>query len=175
MDKYLRCFIKYQTYMIVVFTMQMVLALTPAMAQSETYGIENIRFGGIVALIFGISWTLAVISLGIAIQKEDKRFIYPYVFVFGLDLSLLILREFYVMIRDGIFIEILTVKIFFAALVIPYVVASLFALHRLFTVDPIETHRIEGFVRFDRNELTGVEESQISSTSAPANHSTPVL
>ncbi|XP_050075782.1 uncharacterized protein LOC126563200 [Anopheles maculipalpis] len=170
MDRYLRWFIKYQAYMIVVFTLLMVVLVTPAMAQNNIQEIENLRFGGTVATIFGFSWAAAVLCLVYSIQNEDKRFIYPYLAVFGLDLTLLLLREFYLMIAHGFFIEIITVKIFIATITIPYVFASLFALHRLFTVDPIETQRSEGFVRFDRNETTsGIQENPHStiSTSTP--------
>nr|XP_040223818.2 uncharacterized protein LOC120950112 [Anopheles coluzzii] len=175
MDKYLRFFIKFQPYMIVLFTLQMVMVLTPAMAQTETDGIENLRFGGKVAVVFGFSWTLAVVALITAIHKEDKRLIYPYACLFGFELLLLVLREFYIIAVHGFFIEVLTIKMYVAALVVPYVCASLFALHRLFTVDPIETRRDEGFVRFDRNEMAAVAESQISSStiSPVPNHNTP--
>ncbi|XP_040171952.1 uncharacterized protein LOC120905170 isoform X1 [Anopheles arabiensis] len=199
MDKYLRFFIKFQPYMIVLFTLQMVMVLTPAMAQTETDGIENLRFGGKVAVVFGFSWALAVVALITAIHKEDKRLIYPYACLFGFELLLLVLREFYIIAVHGFFIEVLTIKMYVAALgkwhfhapvtcpwlhfrlivehfpVVPYVCASLFALHRLFTVDPIETRRDEGFVRFDRNEMAAVAESQISSStiSPVPNHNTP--
>uniref|UniRef100_A0A182NKL4 Uncharacterized protein n=1 Tax=Anopheles dirus TaxID=7168 RepID=A0A182NKL4_9DIPT len=175
MDKYLRWFIKYQSYTIVSFTLTMVIAVTPIISHHEPNEIENLRFGGVVAVTFGISWTIAAMCLVIAIQKEDKRFIYPYVCVFGLDLTLLVLREFYLMIIEGIYVEIITLKIFLAAITIPYVAASLFALHRLFTVDPKMTQRAEGFVRFDRNEITGVEENQLNAnTTSPANHVIPM-
>ncbi|XP_053666377.1 uncharacterized protein LOC128715496 [Anopheles marshallii] len=165
MDRYLRWFIKYQAYMIVVFTLTMVVVITPAMSDHSQREIENLRFGGPVATIFGFTWAAAVLCLMIAIQKEDKRFIFPYLAVFGLDLALLILREFYLMIIHGIFIEIISLKIFIATLIAPYVFASLFALHRLFTVDPIESQRSEGFVRFDRNEMTVAEEPNTTSNS----------
>ncbi|XP_049297860.1 uncharacterized protein LOC125771360 [Anopheles funestus] len=175
MDRYLRWFIKYQAYMIVVFTLTMVVVITPAMSEHNANEIENLRFGGPVATIFGFTWAVAVLCLIIAIQKEDKRFIFPYLAVFGLDLSLLVLREFYLMIIRGIFIEIITLKIFIATLIIPYVFASLFALHRLFTVDPIDSQRSEGFVRFDRNETIGVEENQANTSSNSTNHAIPVV
>uniref|UniRef100_A0A182WJJ6 Uncharacterized protein n=1 Tax=Anopheles minimus TaxID=112268 RepID=A0A182WJJ6_9DIPT len=176
MDKYLRQFIKYQACMIIMFTLTMVVMITPAIAQSNTQEIENLRFGGTVATIFGFTWTIAVCCLMIAIQKEDKRFIFPYLGVFVLDLSLLLLREFYLMITRGFFIEVFTIKIFIATLIVPYVFASLFALHRLFTVDPIQSQRSEGFVRFDRNEMTVVENNQTNATNNAANHTTiPVV
>uniref|UniRef100_A0A182LZR9 Uncharacterized protein n=1 Tax=Anopheles culicifacies TaxID=139723 RepID=A0A182LZR9_9DIPT len=172
MDKYLRHFIKYQALMIVMFTLLMVIVVTPAMSEVNAHEIENLRFGGPVAIAFGITWAIAVFCLFIAIQKEDKRFIFPYVAVFGLDLSLLVLREFYLMIMHGIFVEILTIKILIAVLIVPYVFASLFALHRLFTVDPIESQRSEGFVRFDRNETTVVEEHHTNPASSATNNTT---
>uniref|UniRef100_A0A182P1Z4 Uncharacterized protein n=1 Tax=Anopheles epiroticus TaxID=199890 RepID=A0A182P1Z4_9DIPT len=172
MDKYLRRFIKYQTYMIVIVTLEMVLLLTPAIADFEVNHFENLRFGGKVAIIFGVIWFFAVMSLIKAIHCEDKRFIYPYAFVFGLDLSLQVLREIYLIMLEGLD-GLIVIKLLVAVLVVPYVFASLFALHRLFTVDPVGNHRSEGFVRFDRNELTVVEEGQISSTSGPANPSAP--
>ncbi|XP_052898908.1 uncharacterized protein LOC128305477 [Anopheles moucheti] len=165
MDKYLRWFIKYQACMIAMLTLTMVVVITPAISDNGQREIENLRFGGLVATIFGFSWAAAVLCLAHAIYKEDKRFIYPYVVVFGLDLSLLILREFYLMVIHGFFIEIMTLKLFIATLIVPYVFASLFALHRLFTVDPIESERTEGFVRFDRNEMTVVEEPNTTSNS----------
>lgn len=165
MDKYLRQFIKYQSYTIVIFTMIMVAICTPMMAQFETNEIENIRFGGAVAVTFGVSWFLAVVSLVVAIHKEDKRFIYPYLVLFGIDLFLLILREFYLTIIEGNYPELLILKMMIGAIIIPYVVASLLALHRLFTVDPIVTLRSEGFVRFDRNEVVGVQQTNAPDTS----------
>uniref|UniRef100_A0AAG5D6X7 Uncharacterized protein n=1 Tax=Anopheles atroparvus TaxID=41427 RepID=A0AAG5D6X7_ANOAO len=157
MDKYLRQFIKYQPYTIVIFTMIMLALFTPLMANSETTEIENFRFGGAVAVTFGVCWFLAVMALIVAIHKEDKRFIYPYVVVFGIELSLLMLREFYLSIVEGIYIELLTLKVIIVGIITPYIIASLFALHRLFTVDPIVTLQSEGFVRFDRNSLAGVQ------------------
>lgn len=168
MDKYLRFFIKFQPYMIVLFTLQMVMVLTPAMAQNETDGskyfaginrsssnnthtcsisVENLRFGGKVAVVFGFSWALAVVALITAIHKvsmgsgthhnirividhivffslplsslssqEDKRLIYPYACLFGFELLLLVLREFYIIAVHGFFIEVLTIKMYVAAL-----------------------------------------------------------
>ncbi|XP_058126276.1 uncharacterized protein LOC131282787 [Anopheles ziemanni] len=159
MDKYLRQFIKYQPYTIVIFTMIMVAILTPMMGEFEAHDIENFRFGGAVAVTFGVSWFLAVVLLVVAIHKEDKRFIYPYLVLFGIDLFLLILRELYVMFIDRIYVEFLSIKMMLAAIIVPYVIGSLLALHRLFTVDPIVTLRSEGFVRFDRNEVVGGQQT----------------
>ncbi|XP_053676689.1 uncharacterized protein LOC128726871 [Anopheles nili] len=167
MDKYLRWFIKYQMYLIIVVTMTMVVMFTPIMADHEAQEIENLRFGGYVALLFGITWAAAVICLVIAIKKEDKRFIYPYAAVLVLDLSLLILRELYRAIFDNIHIHIVGIAIFIGAITLPYVCASLFALHRLFTVDPIVIQQSAGFVRFDRNEVTGVRQDRPTATSSP--------
>ncbi|XP_035917296.1 uncharacterized protein LOC118514478 [Anopheles stephensi] len=178
MDRYLRLFIKYQAYMIVVFTLLMVVLLTPFMAQHKPSEIENLRFGGKVAGAFGFIWITAVISLVAAIHKEDATLIFPYLFVFGVDLALLLLREIYLITTHGFFVEFLAVKIVIAAITIPYVFASLLALHRLFTVDPIETHRngTEGFVRFDRNETNVVAVNhQHNATSTPTPNGTQVV
>uniref|UniRef100_A0A182QX41 DUF7027 domain-containing protein n=1 Tax=Anopheles farauti TaxID=69004 RepID=A0A182QX41_9DIPT len=175
MDKYLRCFIKYQSYTIVSFTITMVIGFTPYLAENKPKEIEDLRFGGTMAVAFGLSWAIAVLCLIIAIQREDKRFIYPYVFVFGLDLTLMVLREFYLIIIEEFYIQLMLLKILVAAIAIPYVFGSLFALHRLFTIDPKSTTRVEGFVRFDRNETIGVDESQLNAVNnGSTNHVTPM-
>ncbi|XP_058054575.1 uncharacterized protein LOC131206159 [Anopheles bellator] len=164
MDKYLRLFIKYQVYTIVMFTSLMIALFTPVLAHHDANSIEDLRLGGVTAVMFASGWFTATVFLVVAIHKEDKRCIYPYAFMFALDLVLLILREIYVMIIGDFLLELWSIKITVVLMTVPYVTASLLALHRLYTVDPIVTQRSEGFVRFERNETS--EPTQVVQSSA---------
>uniref|UniRef100_A0A2M4ARH4 Uncharacterized protein n=1 Tax=Anopheles triannulatus TaxID=58253 RepID=A0A2M4ARH4_9DIPT len=152
MDKYLRWFIKYQVYTIVLFTTLLITFVTPALAYRNADSIEDLRLSGVPAVTFASGWFAATVFLIVAIHKEVKRFIYPYAFMLVLDLVLLFFRELYLLVIGESASHLWSLKLILFLLIVPYVSASLFALHRLYTVDPLDTQHNEGFVRFDRDE-----------------------
>ncbi|XP_050092455.1 uncharacterized protein LOC126575684 isoform X1 [Anopheles aquasalis] len=160
MDKYLRWFIKYQVYTIVLFTTLLITFVTPALAYRNTGNyalptpVEDLRLSGVPAVMFASGWFAATVFLIVAIHKEVKRFIYPYAFMLGLDLVLLFLRELYLVVIGEAETDLWSLKLVLFLLIVPYVSASLFALHRLYTVDPRHTPHNEGFVRFNRDEAS---------------------
>ncbi|XP_035785133.1 uncharacterized protein LOC118463008 isoform X2 [Anopheles albimanus] len=156
MDKYLRWFIKYQVYTIVLFTTLLITIVTPALAYREMGSFEDLRLSGVPAVMFASGWFAATVFLIVAIHKEVKRFIYPYAFMLALDLLLLFLRELYLVVIGDFSAHLWSLKLILF-LLIPYVTASLFALHRLYTVDPLHTQHNEGFVRFNRDEAANAE------------------
>ncbi|ETN61680.1 hypothetical protein AND_006658 [Anopheles darlingi] len=154
MDKYLRWFIKYQVYTIVLFTTLLITFVTPALAYRNTGNFEDLRLSGVPAVLFASCWFAATVFLIVAIHKEVKRFIYPYAFMLALDLVLLFLRELYLVAIGESATHLWSIKLILFLLIVPYVAASLFALHRLYTVDPLVTQHNEGFVRFNRDEAS---------------------
>ncbi|XP_055607482.1 uncharacterized protein LOC129755152 [Uranotaenia lowii] len=115
----------------------------------------NFRFSGIPMLILGSAWIMASIILVIGIFKECAKLIYPYGFVFAMELVTLILRDVYLLIAgkswdEMVFINISVVLLLF---IIPYIALSLLALLKLIEVDPITPKsRSDNFVRFDNTQ-----------------------
>ncbi|XP_065079768.1 uncharacterized protein LOC135702663 [Ochlerotatus camptorhynchus] len=163
MDKFLRIFIKFHGYCIAIVSSILTILFTGILSSNAESHIQwedfvDLRFTGIPVLIFGITWMVANSLLIIGIFKETKVFLYPFCILFVIELFLMLIRDLFLVItldqwyRTAFF----NITLPFFLFVIPYVTMSMFALMRLFDIDPINRAE-DNFVRFDRSAAEDVD------------------
>lgn len=155
MERYLRFYIKFQGYLVGVFTLLFSIFLTFIIydANSFYYPMEmyyDYRFMGSTALVLGAFWFGAGVCFLYGVYREIKQCLLPFALMYLFDLFLMAIRDIVMIWHDRRWYVVLTNLP--AAIIVLYVTCYLFmtmvALSRLFSSDP-KPKPGDNFVRFN--------------------------
>ncbi|XP_052898911.1 uncharacterized protein LOC128305481 [Anopheles moucheti] len=156
MERYLRFYIKFQGYMIGVFTVLLSVLLSLVIYENNPpyYPMEmyyDFRFMGSTAIVLGLFWFVAGVAFLYGVYREIKQCLLPFALLYLLDLFLLAIRDIVMVWHDRRWYTMVFVNIpsLLAVLYITcYLFMTLIALARLFSSDP-KPQAGDNFVRFN--------------------------
>ncbi|EAT47558.1 AAEL001325-PA [Aedes aegypti] len=172
MQHYLRFYIKFHSYVIAVATIIGSIFLAAVLYQSTDflYPLEEFydyRYMGSVGLVFGVIWLTVGISLFYGIFKEEKKFVYPFVAMYMIELFLLVLRDIIMIWQNKRWYNMVFVNPFgvvMALYVTLHVMMTMIAMGKLIEHEPVAQPGTN-FVRFNtengqeqRHSVVGDEE-----------------
>ncbi|XP_055607485.1 uncharacterized protein LOC129755155 [Uranotaenia lowii] len=155
MERYLRFYIKFQGYIIAICTIfgSVFMGFLIYSNNSFHYPLEEFydyRFMGSAGLLFGLIWLLIGVSMLYGLIREDKRFVYPFVVMFMLELFLLLARDMALIWTNKSWYHMVFVNpalALIALFICVHTMMSLVALGKLFEHDPLAQSGTN-FVRF---------------------------
>ncbi|XP_058054573.1 uncharacterized protein LOC131206156 [Anopheles bellator] len=169
MERYLRFYIKFQGYMIGVFTLVFSVLITMVIFNTNnfTYPLEyyyNYRFMGAVAVLLGVMWFGAGAAFLYGVYRESKQCLLPFALLYLIDLFLIAIRDILMLWHDKRFYSMVFTNLpsaFVTLYITCYLLMTLIALSRLFSTDP-KPEPGSNFIRFNngiQNPITVEEEA----------------